>query len=106
MTGRRAVGILAIAVLGVGTIVSVATATRPCGRTACSDEVAAACSGLSGRDFRTCKRAVLKNCRTTDCTCDGSGTPCGAGAATTTTTTTTAATTTTQPGSPSAAFLD
>ena len=52
MTGRRAVGILAIAVLGVGTIVSVATATRPCGRTACSDEVAAACSGLSGRAFR------------------------------------------------------
>ena len=105
MTGRRAVGILAIAVLGVGTIVSVATATRPCGR-ACSDEVAAACSGLSGRDFRTCQRQVLKNCRTTDCTCDGSGTACGAGAATTTTTTTTAATTTTQPGSPSAAFLD
>jgi len=104
MTGRRAVGILAIAVLGVGTIVSVATATRPCGR-ACSDEVAAACSGLSGRDFRTCQRQVLKNCRTTDCTCDGSGTACGAGAATTTTTTT-AATTTTQPGSPSGAFLD
>ena len=106
MTGRRAVGILAIAVLGVGTIVSVATATRPCSPRVCSDEIAGACgSPQKTRAYRTCKRAVLKNCRRTSCTCDGSGTPCGAGAATTTTTTT-AATTTTQPGSPSAAFLD
>ena len=88
MTGRRKVGILAIAVLGVATIVSVATATRPCGGKVCSDEVAAACgSRQRSRAYRTCRRAVMKNCRRTSCTCDGSGTPCGA-------------------GSPSAAFLD
>jgi len=103
MTRRRIVGALAIAVLGVGTIVSVATATRPCGARVCSDEVAAACSGLTRRALHTCRQQVLRNCRTTDCTCDGSGTPCGAG---TTTSTTTASTTTTMPGSPSAAFLE
>jgi hypothetical protein len=102
MSRSRIIGVLAIAVLGLGTIVSVATATRPCGARVCSDEVAAACSGLTRRAFHTCRRAVLRNCRTTDCTCDGSGTPCGAG----TTTTTTAVTTTTLPGSPSAAFLE
>jgi hypothetical protein len=86
MKGRRAVGILAIAVLGVGTLVSVAMATRPCGAKVCSDEVAAACGSETGSAFRTCKRLVLRNCRTTSCTCDGSGTPCEATATTTTTT--------------------
>ena len=76
MTGRRAVGILAIAVFGVGTLVSVAMATRPCGGKACAPNVQAACGSETGSAFRACKRAVMKNCRTTSCTCGASGT-CG-----------------------------
>jgi hypothetical protein len=85
MTSRKALGSLAAAILGVSSIVSVAMATRPCSPRVCSDEIAAACAGESGHTFRVCKRHVLKNCRRTTCTCDGTGVACG---------------------SPSAAFLD
>ena len=77
MTGRKAFVSLAAAILGVGSIVSVATATRPCSPRVCSDEIAAACAGESGHAFRVCKRHVLRNCRRTTCTCDGTGSACG-----------------------------
>src|SRR5262245_2456353 len=95
MTTTKLAGAFAAAVLAVSTFVSVATATRPCGARVCSDEIAAACAGETGRAFRTCKRAVVRNCRRTTCTCDGSGVPCDATPPTTTTTTPTSTTTTT-----------
>lgn len=79
MIGKSAVGTLAAAVLGVGALVSVAMATRPCKGPSgpCADEIATACDGETGAAFRACKRSVLGNCRKTTCTCDGSGTACG-----------------------------
>jgi hypothetical protein len=80
MTTKKATGTLAAAVLAVGALVSVATATRPCNPRVCSDEILAACGPRArSREYRACRRSLLRNCRTTACTCDGSGTPCGAG---------------------------
>jgi hypothetical protein len=76
MTNRNA-GVLAAAIFVVGTLASVAHATRPCGARVCAEEIAAACAGETGRAFRTCKRHVVRNCRRTTCTCDGTGTACG-----------------------------
>ena len=77
MIGGRAVGVLAAVILGISTIVSVATATRPCSGKVCSDEIAATCAGETGSTFGACKRKVLSDCRETTCTCDGTGVPCG-----------------------------
>ena len=78
MTGRKAVGILAAAVLGITTIVSVARATGPCGFRACLEDIAAACGGsVNGPGYGQCVGKVLRNCAQTTCTCTGGGTPCG-----------------------------
>jgi hypothetical protein len=83
MTSRKA-GIFAAAVFAVGSLVSVASATRPCGGRNCAEECLSACGTTRG----ACCRRVKKNCRRTDCTCVGDGTQANAC------------------GSPSAAFLD
>jgi hypothetical protein len=100
---RRAVVTLAAVALGAGVFVSsVATAAPPvCGKKACSEEIAAGCAGLSGRDLSVCSKSVIANCKTGSCSCTGEIPACGP----TTTTTTSTTTTTTIYGSPSRAFL-
>jgi len=81
MRHSRVAATLAAAVLGVGVLVSVASATRPCTPRACATDIAAACDGLTGSALRMCRMKVLRNCRTTACSCTGSpacGSPSGA----------------------------
>jgi hypothetical protein len=77
MARRAVVGTLAALALGVGVFVSAPTATPPCGGKVCEDEVAAACGGQMGAAFRRCKKVVIGNCKSTTCTCNGTGVPCG-----------------------------
>jgi NHL repeat len=90
---RRAVLTFAAVALGAGVFVSsAATATGPCSKKLCSEEIAAGCAGLKGMALSACSKAVLLNCNTTDCSCTDPTLPaCGP----TTTTTTTSSTTTT-----------
>jgi hypothetical protein len=94
---------LAAVALAAGVFVSGAKAAPSlCGSKQCAEEIAAGCAGLSGADFRACKRFVLDQCKIsgeTFCSCTDPTLPaCGP---TTTTTTTTTSTTTT-----STAFLE
>jgi hypothetical protein len=64
-------GVLAALVLGF--IASVANATSPCGRKACSDEVSA--SGLSGQARQACFKQVIADCNGGACSCTGGSPP-------------------------------
>jgi hypothetical protein len=78
MTRMKVTGAFAAAILAVSSMASVATATRPCSPKVCADEILAACGPrVRSSVYRACKRSVTRNCRTTTCTCDGTGTPCG-----------------------------
>src|SRR4029453_9656261 len=86
MTGRAVVTLAAVVLRGSGLFSSVATATGPCNKKVCSEEIAAGCAGLKGMALSVCTKAVLLNCDTTDCSCTDPTLPaCGP---TTTTTTT------------------
>ena len=81
MRQSRVAATLAAAVLGVGVLVSVASATRPCTPKACAADITAACDGVPGSALAMCRMKVLRNCRTTACSCTGSpacGSPSGA----------------------------
>src|SRR4029450_1437691 len=89
--------------LGAGVLVSsVATATGPCSKKLCAEEIAAGCGGLKAMALSTCSKAVLLHCDTTDCSCTDPTLPaCGPTTTTTSSTTTTStstSTTTTQMG--------
>jgi mucin-6/19 len=113
---RRAVVTLAAVALGASVFVSsVATATGPCNKKVCSDEIAAGCVGLKGMALSACSKAVLLNCNTTDCSCTDPTLPmCTPTTTTTTTSTTTSSSTTstttssttTTTASPLGAFLE
>jgi hypothetical protein len=105
---RRAVVTLAAVALGAGVLVSsVATATGPCNKKVCSEEIAAGCAGLKGMALSACSKAVLLNCNTTDCSCTDPTLPaCGPTTTTTSTTTTSTSTSTTTTMLPVGAFLD
>src|SRR4029450_906566 len=99
MTRKAVVTLLAVA-LWAGGFVSGASAAPPlCGSKFCAEEIAVACAGLSGADFRACKTSVLNACKLsgeTTCSCVNPALPpCGQTTTTTTTTTTTSTTTTT-----------
>src|SRR4029453_16475903 len=97
MTGRAVVTLAAVVLRGSGLFSSVATATGPCNKKVCSEEIAAGCAGLKGMALSACSKAVLFNCNTTDCSCTDPTLPaCGP------TTTTTSSSTTTSTTPPSA----
>src|SRR5262245_6562374 len=78
MTRRAGVTLAAVA-LGAGVFVSGAKAAPPlCGSNQCAEEIAAACVGLSGADFRACKKFVLDQCKLsgeTFCSCTNPALP-------------------------------
>jgi hypothetical protein len=97
---RRAVVTLAAVALGAGVFVSsVATATGPCSKKLCSEEIAAGCAGLKGMDLSACTKAVLFNCNNTDCSCTDPTLPACGPTTTTSSSTTTSTTSTTTPTS-------
>src|SRR5437870_1490534 len=74
MAARKVLAGFAGLALGVGVLASVANAAPPCGRKACSDEVAA--SGSSGQARRACFEKVIADCRASRCSCTGGSPPC------------------------------
>jgi hypothetical protein len=100
MTPRAVVTLAAVA-LWAGGFVSEATATGPCNKKVCAEEIAAGCAGLKGMALSVCTKAVLLNCDTTACSCTDptlpACTPTTTSSTTTTSTSTTTTTTTTPP---------
>ena len=74
MAARKVLVGFAVLALAVGITASVATASSPCGRKACSEEVAA--SGLSGQARGACLKQVIADCRAGLCGCTGGSPPC------------------------------
>src|SRR5262245_66194840 len=97
MTRKAVVTLVAVALWG-GVFVSGANAAPPiCGQKSCSDEIAAGCAGLSGKDRSTCKKSLVDQCKADQCTCTGDPTlpTCPVTTTTTSSTTTTTGVTTT-----------
>ena len=95
MVARKVLAGFAVLALGAAIMVPVATAFPPCGRKACSEEVAA--SGLSGQARRDCFKQVIADCNAVACSCTGGSPPCSCPTTSTTTTSTTSSTTPTCP---------
>src|SRR5438128_12666962 len=74
MAARKVLVGFAVLAVGAAIKASVATASSPCGRKACSEEVAA--SGLSGQARGACLRQVIADCRAGLCSCTGGSPPC------------------------------
>jgi hypothetical protein len=79
---------------GVGVYVSPAAATRLCNPHVCSEEIAAACAGLSDGDRARCKKSVVNDCRAGNCSCTDPTLPACGVTTTTSPTTSTSSTTT------------
>jgi hypothetical protein len=108
MTRKAVVTLLLAVALWAGGFVSEAIATKLCNPNVCREEIAAACPDLKAAAFNTCRKELLANCRSGDCSCTDPTLPsCGPTTTTTSTTITTTSTTTTTTvyGSPSRAFL-
>src|SRR2546425_12549708 len=74
MAVRKMLAGFTLLALGVCVVASVANAASPCGRKACSDEVAA--SGLSGMARSACFKQVIADCNAGACSCTGGSPPC------------------------------
>ena len=74
MVARKVLAGFAMLALGAAIVSPVATASSPCGRKACSEEVAA--SGLSGQARGACVKQVIADCRAGLCSCTGGSSPC------------------------------
>src|SRR5262245_56557345 len=87
---RGAAVLFAPVALAAGVLVSGANAAPLlCGSKQCAEEITAACGGLSGADFRACKRLVLDQCKIsgeTFCSCTDPALPACAPTTTNTTT--------------------
>src|SRR5262245_8672609 len=103
MTWRAVVTLAAVA-LGAGVFVSGAKAAAPlCGSKQCAEEIAAGCAGLSGADFKACKKFVLDQCKIsgeTFCSCTDPTLPACGPTTTPTTTPPSACCTQSTPGGP------
>jgi len=73
MATRKVLLVLGVLALGAALTLagSRADSTPPCGRTACSDEVAA--TNLSGRSRAACFKAVIAACSSGTCSCTSGG---------------------------------
>jgi hypothetical protein len=94
---QLAITVAAVA-LAAGVLSSEVRASGLCDKKTCKPEFNKFCHDLPGGDAaeETCKAAILSNCRTTDCSCDGSTpTQCTPGPTTISTTSTTTMSTTT-----------
>src|SRR5437667_11193631 len=74
MAARKVLVGFAVLALGAAIVSPVATTSSPCGRKACSDEVAA--SGVSGQARGACLKQVIADCRAGLCSCTGGSPPC------------------------------
>src|SRR5207244_96455 len=74
MAARKVLVGFAVLALGAAIGAPAATASSPCGRKACSDEVAA--SGLSGQAMAACLKSVISDCHAGLCSCTDGTPPC------------------------------
>src|SRR3989442_738043 len=74
MAARKVLVGFAVLALGAAIVSPVATTSSPCGRKACSDEVAA--SGVSGQASGACLKQVIADCSAGLCSCTGGSPTC------------------------------